>query len=116
MNRILTTLLIICFSLSLNAEDRVYTPVEGSIHVWGDFTESKLNRDLKGFSLFLHGQSAEKMYKSIEEKATFNECYGDGTFTKYKGHMECSYSTNKIYSCKLGIDLNNNTVSRAESC
>ena len=90
--------------------------MEGMYYIWGDPIDKNKKPGIEGFSIFLKGEAAERLFKKIESKATYNECWDDGTLTKYQGNVECSLSPEKEYSCAFGVNIEDQKIYRAETC
>ncbi|UTA46805.1 hypothetical protein L1F30_11605 [Simiduia sp. 21SJ11W-1] len=90
--------------------------MEGQYYIWGDPIDKNDNPSVDGFNIFLDGEAAERLYKKITTESTHNECWDDGTLTKYQGNLECSVTPENKYSCSFGVNLNDQKIYRAESC
>lgn len=118
-NTSIALLVVIC--IGVNAEHHpAEVPecylIEGQLFIWGEHLESKKVGDLEGFSLFIRGKGAERLYKSIQAKPKYNECFVDGTYTKAQGMFACHLNTKGQYSCDLGISTKEGKVYGAEPC
>jgi hypothetical protein len=114
MNRLLI-LLLLCSPLVL-AEGEYPSELEGLYYLWGDPIDKNNEPGVDGFTIFLQGEAAERLYKKIETEAVHNECWDDGTLTKFAENVECSLSPNKEYSCAFSVNLKDQKVYRAETC
>lgn len=90
--------------------------MEGLYYIWGDPIDKNDSPGVDGFTIFLGGEAAERLFKKIETKAGHNECWDDGTLTKYEGNVECSISPDKVYSCAFSVNLKDQKIYRAETC
>ena len=114
MNKLLIALIL--FSpLAFSAGDYP-SKMEGLYYIWGDPIDKNEKPGVEGFSIFLTGEAAERLFKKIDKQATYNECWDDGTLTKYEGNVECSLSPDNKYSCAFSINLKDQKVYRAETC
>ena len=67
-------------------------------------------------SFFIKGDAAKRIYEKIKSKAVLNECYGDGTISKYHGKFECSLNIKGEYSCNFGVSTKEGKIYGAQSC
>ena len=109
-------ILILILSTSLIASENYLGSIEGLYFISGDPIQKNNDPGVDGITLFLQGEAAERLYKKIEMEPGYNECFGDGTVSKYKGNVECNMSPKEEYDCNFSIDLNDQKVYRAESC
>ena len=108
--------LLIVFSPLAFGAGEYPSKMNGSYYIWGDPIDKNEKPGVDGFTIFLEGEAAERLYKKIEENATHNECWEDGTLTKFAGNVECSISPEKKYSCAFSVNLKDQKVYRAETC
>ena len=102
-------------SCSSAAPKPPYQALEGVYFIWGDFAPA--GRDsLEGFSVFLQGKPAMRLYHLMEEVPGHNECFDDGTLSKYQGNFECSKTPSGEYSCSFGVGLEDQKIYRGEPC
>ena len=107
---------ILLFSPLAIAKGEYPSKMEGAYYIWGDPIDKNNNPGIDGFTVFLEGEAAERIYKKIEEKPHHNECWDDGTLTKYAGNIECSLSPKHGYSCAFAIGVNDQKIYKAETC
>ena len=110
------TILLIALSSLAGAEGNYLSEMEGLYYIWGDPVDRNDDPGVEGFSIFIEGEAAERLFKKMESKANLNECWDDGTLTKYQGSLECSVTPENMYSCSFGVNLNDQKIYRAESC
>ena len=108
-------LLLLCFVSSFVFSDTKpeYVDMNGTLKIWG---RSEGEIKLPGFSVFLKGEAAKKLYAQMDAPALRNECFGDGTVSKYIGNFECSLDPKGAYSCSVGVGLKDQKIFRGESC
>ena len=104
------------FSPPIFAQGEYPSEMEGLYYLWGDPIDKNDEPGVDGFTIFLAGEAAERLFRKIESKATYNECWGDGTLTKMAGNVECSLLPEGNYSCAFSVDLEDQKVYRAETC
>ena len=115
MNKVFTILLVLFSQVSL-AEGPLYHELDGSFFIWGEHLPDSEVKDLEGFSIFITGDSAKRLYEKMKAKPIYNECYNDGTITKHQGMFECNLAKSGAYSCSLGVSTKEGKVYGAESC
>lgn len=108
--------MLILFTPFVFAQGDYPGEMKGLYYIWGDPVDKNDRPGIEGFTIFLEGESAERLFKKIESEATYNECWNDGTLTKYQGNVERSLSPDKKYSCAFGVSLKDQKIYRAETC
>lgn len=113
MKQILAILLILSPLSAIAYDKPVQMDMEGIVKIWG---KQSPDSEIPGLSLFITGKAAEKLYNDMKVEAVHNECFDDGTLTKYLGSFECSYSEKHLYFCSVGIGLAEQKLFYGEAC
>ncbi|TQV73896.1 hypothetical protein FLL45_13610 [Aliikangiella marina] len=113
MKAVLVILILLIPTVSSASDKPTRVDMAGILKMWG---KEKPDAEIPGVSLFITGKAAEKLYKELKVEPLRNECFDDGTLTKYLGRFECSYSEKYQYSCSIGIGLSDQKLYYAESC
>ena len=114
MKHLLVVLLFFCPTLF--AANDYPSQMEGLYYIWGDPVEKNDEPGVEGFTIFLEGEAAQRLFRKFESVAKYNECRGDGTLTKYAGNIKCSVSPENRYQCAFSVNVKEQKISRAETC
>ena len=112
----LVFLIILLFSPSVFSGGPIFHELEGTMFIWGEHLPGNEEQNLEGASFFIRGQVAERLYKKMNSKPVYNECYADGTLTKNQGMFECDLRKNGTYSCSFGLSTSDGKIYGAEPC
>ena len=111
----LTVLMVLISPFSFTNEPE-YLELEGLLLIWGEQLPDAQYQDLDGFSLFITGEAAERLYKKMKVKPIYDDCLSDGTYTKAQGVFSCRISPKKTYACSIGVSTKEGEIQEAESC